>query len=61
MTYYAGDGEKYIESSDEFKFSGISVTKTKVGGSYETKRGRVPHEFLDISATWCIIISRFPR
>lgn len=39
MTYYAGDGEKYIESSDEFKFSGISVTKTKVGGSYETKPG----------------------
>lgn len=39
VTFYAAGGEKYIESTDEFKFAGISITKTKVSGSYETQPG----------------------
>ncbi|MDK8532199.1 hypothetical protein QP900_08820 [Corynebacterium marquesiae] len=39
VTFYAAGGSKHIESWDEFKFAGISVTKTKVSGSYETKPG----------------------
>ena len=39
LTNYAVGGQKFIQSSSEFKFAGISITKTKVSGSYNTEPG----------------------